>query len=368
MNNLMQAHAQWASRPVDQRFETLADLSAAVVSRRNRSRSMNVNLPDLRIQPDDRFDNAINVNGVAHRAHPSHWAFGQLAVALKAPANYLRSLPAELASKNLMHGLSVAPNESFKLMTVDPLDSDDLPTLQAVTSPSYGRIWDADCVGAVGRIVERTNGRFHNPLAYVNGGNGFAGITGEKKPSGLYASDHDMFAFMIDGGSLLEAGPRAQLNRGFIVWNSEVGDKTFGLLTFLFNVCCGNHIIYGAQNVKQIIIRHTKGGPARFDRDATPALLDYVNASADTELTTIKRAQAYMLPRKEDDFSKLIAPFKFTKTEVKNAIECAEREEGQCASLWDLVQGFTAYARGFDFIDARMDLEEKAGAMLKIVA
>lgn len=279
--NLMQASNQWMNRPQDERYETLTALREAVHGRRLRSRS--VDLDTDKIEATEK-DGALVVNSAISPCLPSHWAFGQLATNVKAPASYLRTLPLPLVVNCLNHGLKAGQREAVKFMTVA---GDDHNTLQAVTSTTYGRIWDADVVDSVNRIVERTNGKFYNPKAYVNG---------EQKPSGLYASDHDVFMFLIDGGSLLDAGPRAQLNRGFIVWNSEVGARTFGLMTFMFNVVCGNHIIWGAQDVNKLVIRHTSGGPYRFDSEAAPALNAYAEASAQPMIDTVKRAQSYLLP------------------------------------------------------------------------
>jgi hypothetical protein len=69
-----------------------------------------------------------------------------------------------------------------------------------------------------------------------------------------------------------------------------------------------------------------------------------------------------------DDVMKLVSPQKITRSELKEALATAMREEGQCATLWDLVQGLTAYARGFDYVDARVDLERRAGKLLNMVA
>lgn len=356
MTNLMQASAQWATRPSDQRFETLAALRDSVNGRRLRSRSVDVDLNRVHVTLENE---QLAVNSVIAPSEPTHWAFSQFAGMLKAPANYLRTLPKPLLRDCLNEGIKSAPRDSVKFMTIAA--DDGLNTLQAVTSPTYGRIWDADCVDAVGRIVDRTGGRFYNPKAYDI-------ATGQAKPSGLYASDRDVFMFMIDGGSQLDVGPRAKLNRGFFVWNSEVGARTFGLMTFMFNTVCGNHIVWGAQNINSLVIRHTKNGPYRFDTDAAPALLAYAQSSAATEEDTIRRAMGKALPKSVEEFDKLIAPFKFTKSEVKEAVEAAKREEGQCATLWDLVQGFTAYARGFDYVDARVDFEKRAGQLLNIVA
>lgn len=352
----MTASNQWASRPADERFETLGALREQVNARRNRSRSVDVDLPRVRVAIED---GKLAVNSVIAPSAPSHWAFSQFSGLLKAPANYLRNLPLPLAVNCLNAGIEAAPRDSVKFMTV--ANDEGLNTLQAVTSPTYGRIWDADCVDAVGRIVERTGGRFFNPKAYDM-------QSGGVKPSGLYASDRDVFMFMIDGGSRLDVGPRAKLNRGFFCWNSEVGARTFGLTTFLFNEVCGNHIVWGASDVRTLTIRHTQNGPYRFDGEAAPVLLAYAESSAKPEEDTIRRAMSFALPTEAADLDKLIAPAKLTRSELKEAQAAAKREEGQCATLWDLVQGLTAYARGFDYVDARVDLETRAGTLLKTVS
>lgn len=360
---MMRASEQWATRPADQRFETLTALRESVNGRRLRSRSLDVDTGKVHVEAIS--DTEIRVNSVITPANPSHWAFGQLSANIGAPAAYLRTLPAKLLAENLNHSLSVTPRETVKFMTV--ADADGGPnTLQAVTSPTYGRIWDADCVDAVGRLVERSNGKFFNPRACPVGD--YSSNAANAKPSGLYASDRDVFMFMIDGGSLLDAGPRAKLNRGFIVWNSETGAKTFGLMTFLFNQVCGNHIIWGAQNVEKLLIRHTQGGPYRFDTQAAPTLLAYANASAHEDEAAIRKAIAMPLPKDEADLNALAARFKITRGELKSAISFAKSEEGQCQSVWDLVQGLTAYARGFDWLDARTDLEKRAGQILNLVS
>lgn len=299
---------------------------------------------------------------------PTHWSFGQLASWIKAPGEYLRRIPKQLACDCINHGIGQTAGErgALKFMAISRDDS-PVNMLQAVTSTTYGRIWDADCVAAVQRLVERSNGRFFNPKAYTPMG---------EKPQGLYASDRDVFMFLIDGGSRLEVGPRAKLNRGFFCWNSEVGARTFGLTTFLFNEVCGNHIVWGASEVKTLLIRHTSGGPGRFDSEAIGILNSYVNASAAPLENSIRKAQNMLIAPTNttgDDLLKSVREFadnhgKFTGSEIKSAIDFAKAEEGDCRTLWHLVQGLTAYARGFDWIDSRVDLETRAGKLLDIVS
>lgn len=366
---LTEAHTQWANRPNDQRYESLDALAQSVNARRQRSRSVDVIPSRTRIAVDD---GRLVINGTISPCEPTHWSFGQLcqnaSIDGESGSGYLRRLKPQLTADCLNYGLERSQRDAVKFMTIASEDS-SANTLQAVTSSTYGRIWDADVVAATQRVVERSGGKFHNPRAYVNNGKGFAGITGQQAPSGLYASDRDVFMFLIDGGSLLDVGCRAQLHRGFFVWNSEVGARTMGLMTFLHNGCCGNHIVFGAQDVNTIKIKHSSGAPARFDAEATPALLDYANASAAPLESMVRKAQELIIGANSEEVTDWLGKNgKFSRGEIKSAIDFAKAEEGDCRTLWHAVQGMTAYARGFDYVDARVDLESRAGKLLNIVS
>jgi hypothetical protein len=378
--NLYTAHNQWANRPADQRFQTLQALLAAVNHRRNLSRTEDVAIGKVEaaVHQIDGKDTIILNHGVK-MVEPSNWSFGQLAATVKAPASYLRTLPPALAVDNLNHGIHRFAEEIGDRKFMSVLDEEgELNTLQALTSPTYGRIWDGDVVNKVMVMNENTGNKFFNPKAYTRDADG--GFSGATEPSGLYASDRDVFIFMIDGGSLLDVGnQRAELSRGFIVSNSEVGSKTFSLTTFLFNHVCGNHIIWGAKDVKQLCIRHTSGGPDRFINEAAPALLNYVNSSAKEETEVIKRAQDFLIPVPEEakvnttalrkaTIEWITAQGKFSKGEAAEAIDWANKDDGDCRTLWQIVQGFTASARCIEYLDARMDLETRAGKLLNLVS
>ena len=102
-----------------------------------------------------------------------------------------------------------------------------------------------------------------------------------------------------------------------------------------------------------------------------PGLLAYVNSSAAPMETAIKAAtQKIVWTGKEPEMPLLLEYLgkaaKFSRVEVAQAIAFAKSEEGDCRTLWQLVQGFTAYARGFDYVDARVDLETRAGKLLDL--
>ena len=102
--NLTEAHTQWANRPADQRFQDLDSLAASVMSRRQRSRSVDIDKD--KVIAESVGEKGIVINQNVRECTPSHWAFGQLCNASRingigAPANYMRQLPAELAVKCL---------------------------------------------------------------------------------------------------------------------------------------------------------------------------------------------------------------------------------------------------------------------------
>ncbi len=115
-------------------------------------------------------------------------------------------------------------------------------------------------------------------------------------------------------------------------------------------------------------IRHTSGGPERFLAEAVPALKEYVNSSAKVLEGAVKAAKQLILPKEEKEFVQFFATKGFTKAEIRRAKTFSEQEEGGSYTLWQMQQGFTRAARDVAFIDARADLERRAGKLLDLVA
>lgn len=350
---LMQAYQQWKDRPEDERFETLSTLKASVEARRNRARQISVKPID--IEPIARDNDRIVLSLSGEPAIPTHWAFGQMAALAQAPAGYIRNLPAPLAVDCLNYGLRQRTQDKMMLL-LDTKEDGSLTSMRSATSENYGRIWDIEAVGIVEQIVAYTEGRFFNPKEWSG------------RPSGLYASDRDVFMFMIDGGSMVDGGgERDQMNRGFFVWNSEVGAATFGLSTFLFREVCGNHIVWGAADVKTLKIRHNGLAPQRFAREAMPVLRTYVESSTKSTEDAVRRAKTYLLPNDREQRIEWVTQKGFTKAEASGGIRVAEKEEGDSRTLWQVVNGLTAYAREYAFMDTRVALERKASKLMDLV-
>jgi hypothetical protein len=225
----------------------------------------------------------------------------------------------------------------------------------AFTSASYGRIWDVDILSSLMEGVEGTG--WHVPKARDQN---------ESENSGLYASDRDMFVFMVNDEKPVEVG-NACLGRGFFCWNSETGSATFGLMTFLYNYVCGNHIVWGAEDIQELRIIHRTHAFDRFSSHALPILNRFVESRS--ESTRIENMVANAMGRTlATDLPGLLEWSEgkpFTKREITQAWESSSADGDDPTTAWGLVQGLTAYARQLKHTDSRVNLERRAGSLLK---
>jgi hypothetical protein len=366
--------SEWFSRPDDERYLSLTELYGAVKSRADRATARTVETRNVRVEAsrDDPERLAVLVPGRDEPLAPTNWSFGQLASLVGAPAGYLRQLPAPLAGINMQHGL-----RSHRAELMKTLETEDSRTeLRAVTGPDYGRIWDHELVAAVMKIAGNGTGdtrwkvpglldwstMTHNPFVDVT-----------KDTTTLYASDRDVFLFLVDDAHPIEAGklPSGDPDlyfRGFYAWNSEVGSKTLGIASFYLRAVCMNRNIWGAEGFEEISIRHSKFAANRFAHEAAPALENFASSSPQPFMAGIKAARERVVARDDDDRQTFLRRRGFSKADTDRIIATVLDEEGHPpASVFDFVQGITALARDKPHQDARLDLEGKAAKLLATV-
>jgi hypothetical protein len=313
---------------------------------------------------------ALIVPGRDEPVVPTHWSFGQLCTLVGAPTSYLRQLPAALCGINLQHGLLSHRAELLKTLEAD----NGRVELRAVTGPDYGRIWDHELVAAVMKIAGNGIGdtrwkvpgvldwstMTHNPFVDVT-----------KDTTTLYASDRDVFLFLVDDTNPIEAGRLPDglpdlYFRGFYCWNSEVGSKTLGIASFYLRAVCMNRNLWGVENFEEITIRHSKFAAQRFAHEAAPALTSFANSSPAPFVAGIKAARERIVARTDDDRETFLRKLGFSKSETAKIIEAVLGEENRKPeSIFDFVQGITALARTKAHQDARLDLEGKAKRLME---
>lgn len=363
--------SEWFSRPPDERYLSLSELARSVRDRADRSRTRVVESALIHVEANrgDAERLALILPGTDTAIAPTHWSFGQLASLVGAPAAYLRQLPAALAAINLQYGLTSNRAEQIKTLETD----DGRTELRAVTGPDYGRIFDAELVEAVQRIAGNGTGdtRWKVP-GVLNWSTGIYNprVDITKDTTTLYASDRDVFLFLVDDLNPIEAGrlPDGSPDlyfRGFYCWNSEVGAKTLGMASFYLRAVCQNRNLWGVEDFEEITIRHSKYAANRFAHEAAPALLNFANSSPLPFVNGIKAARERIVARNDEDRTDFLRRRGFSKAETGKIIDTVLAEEGRPPeSIFDFVQGITAVARDKPHQDARLDMEAKAKKLL----
>ncbi|QBF31850.1 DUF932 domain-containing protein [Thalassococcus sp. S3] len=367
--------SEWFSRPDDEKFLSLSELYASVKGRAARSRTRTLESAAIRVEAhrDDPEKLALVLPEAETPVAPTHWSFGQLASLVGAPAAYLRQLPAPLAGINLQYGLTNHRAEQVKTMEV----ANGRTKLRAVTGPDYGRIYDHELVSAVQRIagdgVGDTRWKVPGVLDWSTGiYNPMVDVT--KDTTTLYASDRDVFLFLVDDLNPIEAGTLPDGSpdlffRGFYCWNSEVGAKTLGIASFYLRAVCQNRNLWGVEDFQEISIRHSKYAANRFAHEAAPALANFADSSPQPFIQGIRSARERIVARNNEDRTDFLRKRGFSKAETGRIVETVLAEEGRPPeSVFDFVQGITAVARSKPQQDARLTMETRAKKLLEAAA
>lgn len=369
MTTLMQASRQWATRPADQRFTSLIELKTRTDFVRDNAVARVVPNRIIEVQPVTgdivRGLQVVGANGGP--VLPNHWSFGQLAALAKAPAGYLRDLPAPIAADCINYGLKVARavEDVGTLTTLDPVSGAHV--LAAATGPQYGRMWNSTVVDAlIERFGDGVNGAFRVP------GEWGKKVEVTKANTTIYASDRDMFVFLADEEHRIEVpnrrnGKPGGLARGFFVWNSEVGSTSLGIAVFLFDYVCGNRIVWGAENFQQIRVRHSKGVNFRWLEELLPQIDDYANSATAPVIKAIESAKGAKIG--DEDTVRAFLAKRFSTSEASRFMAAHEAAEGRpIETVWDAVTGITEAAKALPYQDQRVNLEREAGKILDSAA
>lgn len=363
----------WQNRPTDERFDTLEAMQEQTRAQRRLSKVRDAAVEHLSVRATDDGDMVlVDTEDRQHRF--THWTFGQLCNSVRDPvtgnamsAKEYRTLPAAIAQIPMQWRLENARRDEVKLLFTasrwQSLDTTqpEATSVRAITSPTYGRVWNDELVTALNHYVDSSTWKPVSASRLLKHGNSTA----------LTVSDRDCYAFLVDDERPIEVpgrDGRDTLYRGFYAWNSETGSKSIGISAFLFRSACANRQIFGVKDFEQLRIRHTSGAPDRWMREAMPALTAYLNSDTSGTVRLIEAARTKEVGKTSKDVLDWLRARKFTVALAREAMLKAEEEEGNPRSLWNLVQGFTALARERGYQDERVELETKAGNLMRFAA
>lgn len=367
---------QWLSRRPDEKYLSLTALLKQMKARRDASYELRLDTSKIAfIAPDPRtmadiHDLSVGLPG-GDVISPTHYSFGQLCGLAKAPAGHYRTLPSQIVSDALTYGMRYnRATETVKLYSAGD-------ELRAATGPEYGRIFDQEVVEAVMQIAGEGLGeaRWKIPGVLDWGSmlyNPDAPVTIDSTT--LYASDHDVFIFLVDDRNPVEVGKLRDgspdlMFRGFYVTNSETGSSALKIVAFYLRAVCMNRNLWGVEGFEEISMIHSKYAPSRFIEEARPALQSFASGSTRKLIDGVNAAKAAKVADTQDDAISFLAARKFTRAQIAKVLDTHEREEGRPArSVWDMAQGITAVARDIPHTDDRIGFELEARKLLDKVA
>ena len=378
---LFYANKQWSSRPADERFSSIQDLHDQCKAYYRTARENKVPISAIRTE-------AVNgevqlVGRAGNPARLTHWSFGQLSQRVSAPPSYLRELPATLACQNLNHGLAKLSNDYTANLL---FHSNGSLLLRAFTSDEYARIWNWEVAERL-LALESQGWKPAVPTMHWSGGDvskciscggtGSNAITGSCvccKGTGnvlpaLYASDHDMFAFVVNDNAVIrEPGNESGLRRGVIVQNSEVGASALKLTRFLFRDICCNFIIWGASQVLEIKVRHIGNARDRW-QGYNAELRRYLNQGAQQDEERISSARTVKIgDTKEQVLDRLFGmrSLNLSRKVLDAGYEAVNpSEDGNPNTVWGMVNGLTRHSQKLPHADARTAIDTAAGKLME---
>ncbi len=385
--NLHAASSQWASRPADERFWTLRDMRMACEVARANSIGARVPFDSMRAcvvnDPMLGHDQLAIAGQTGAPAKFSHYAFGQFAGSIGAPAGYLRQLPAATVAECLNVGIAKSTDKTDRDLL---FHKNGGLTLRACLSSRYDRVWDDD----VCRMLERLTG-WQAPAGRHPGISGVPSRSAlavdilpgqinisegdQIAPSGLYASDHDMFAFLVAPDRVISDGGDGQLMRGIFVRNSEVGDASLSVTFFLMQAVCGNHIVWNATGVHEIRVRHLgEGTLTRAFRGFEAELRKYHDSAAEEEKGIVAARKLVLGNTKEEVLDALVKYAKthsipLSRARFADAHDIAVDHEswyGNPRTLWANIAGLTQASQKTEYADDRTVIDRSAGKLMQM--
>jgi len=373
------AFKEWATRPAEERFRSLGDMQIALQARKERSVETGL-LPITEMDVVPIAEQGLAISNKQGAALLNNYSLGQLAQGIGAPAGYLRTLPAHLAAACINEGLPRYPERERSLLVTE---SEQGNVCRAITSDQYSRYWDCDVVTDLLNTLEADGWRVPPARPYPDcpaediwqataedilpgdAGNLSIRIGDTCGPAGLYGSDRDMFALLVNQERSIET-PSGNMYRALILRNSEVGAASYNVECILYSMVCGNHILWSAESIANIRLVHR--GSANSTRLNGRAFLAGTiaaaeQASADNDQQLINQAAETKL-----DINQVTSATGLPKAVVQAGQVMQEQfpqDHGDRAgTAWGWVQGLTRASPQSKYMADRTPIDTAAAKLL----
>jgi len=374
---------QWFSRPQDERFTSMDSIQKFLLDRTARTHSLRIDSKDMDLLIPENINTLSDANllgvtfpGSDGASYFTNWAFGQMCQKFSIPANFMHRLPSPLAADCITYALKHSA-DADELGVGFTKSKDGVNTLRRVSGPNYGVILDSE-VAAVFSVLE---GMGYKVPGFINWADGTYDPTIEvtKENTTLFASDRDVFLFLVDDTRPIEIGKLPDgspdyVFRGILGRNSEVGCGKNVFSVYMYRGSCQNRCMWGIENEEHFSIKHSRRAPKKFAEEARPAILELANNPGSIANFTdcIVAAKEKVIANGEKEALAFLKTRgftgKFARESFKAWRETEQKEEDEFpASVWDFSNAVTAAARNNPYQNERTDLEIAGTKILSTV-
>lgn len=356
MTTLAIAKRELFSRPPEEHLPDLPTLRTAALEQKQRCVTIDARDTAMQFLPDGE-----TLRFGEHTVRLNHYALAQLAGMARVPMPLLERL--DVPTRAQVLNQTFPRNRRYRTALVDG------DRLRCVTSGMYERLWDADVIGEIERWLLPRG--FVPAKPTINTDARGTNSLGNDHPA-LFRSDRDSWMFFYGDRSPGDDG-FGGLRRGLVSFNSEVGARSFGYLTFVFREVCANYTILGVSGVKAMRARHTSAVLdvyRQFRED-----LQEIGASLTTEeLDSFERARTTrFVPEgpgeREQSVRRLVSEFHMPEADALEAVDLVRAPENPGVfTVYGIANGITSAAKALPYANDRVERGVLAARVLAVAS
>ncbi len=352
MTILSIAQRELFSRPEEEHFESFDALRCDVDAQKRRCTTLEAKDTAILFGDDGR-----TVHFGDRTLRLTHYSLAQLAGMARVPMPVLERLDGETCARVLNR--CFPRNRRYRAALVDG------DRLRAVTSDRYERVWDADVYEEIDRWLLPRG--FVPARPTINSDAQGTNILGNTKPA-LFRSDRDSFSFFYGDKEPGDDG-FGGLRKGVVVYNSEVGAKSFGFSTFYFREMCSNFLVWDATGVSTRRARHTSA-VRDVVREFREELQEVGAVLTTRELDAFEAARTTrFVPEgpneREQTVRRLVTEFRLAEADALEVADLVRAPENPGEfTVWGVLSGITSAAKGAAYADERLGRSTLAGRLL----
>lgn len=376
---ITQSVADIFSRPADSNYDSMDTLLKVAKEEMDQSRTLKIQGSDIAFSTSDGVFN-LKIDG-QHPLPLTNYSLSQVAGMAKIPSIVLERLHKRGRDDLVVDNLdTLFPNKRSETKFVLVRDRfDDMGNIdsvaRAVNGGQYARLWDYEMFiemedflvseSFTPELPEHKVGAVRNALMH--------GLD-----SGLFRGDECSFGFFFAKDELEgDSEDLGGLKPGMMVWNSEVGARSFGFHTFYYHEQSGSIIIWTPANHKRKRFVHRGYNIRRAFKEYVGTLEDVANnfqTRYTDDLATFNLAA--QTPFAADDnaaVEKLNKSFKMSASNARAAIMAAKKSQnsyGLPLSVWNVALGIAweagQTARAESLVDDTMVATKMMRILLKV--